>query len=320
MFKLIVAFISLLSISFFSEAQYTDYQVDSIVIHKQYNQKTVVGLSNEIAKDFEDRRCLIRAFYIYITYNMVYDIKVAHENAKRADTIETEEDLKKSNEQEILKLLRTKRGVCWHFGTLFAELCAVQGINVEIITGTRRLKTLPNELSIKHLWNAVEIDGEMKMIDCTFDHSMPYKKEDFDRYFLVDPEVFIYSNIPIEPEKQYLETPISYEAFKRLVWPSKMFNLLHVKNLTPRFQYILPRKSGDTKINFKMENFKQIDSLEIFVNNKLVQSIPVDKPLVSIPVPFTSLSWITVEAVKYKNGAKTNWNLLNYDVLEKNVR
>jgi hypothetical protein len=316
MFKSFLIVLSLLLISFFSNAQYEDYQVDSIVIHKQYNQKTVEGLSNEIAKDFEDRRCLIRAFYIYITYNMVYDVKVGLENAKRAYSIETDEDLRKGNEQEILKLLRTKRGVCWHFGNLFAELCAVQGIDVELIAGTRRTKQLPDKLSLNHLWNAVEIDGEMKMIDCTFDHSMPYKKEDFDQYFLVDPEVFIYSNIPMEPEKQYLDTPISYEAFKRLVWPYKMFNLLNVKNLTPRFKNILPRNSGNTTINFKMENFKQIDSLEIFVNNKLVQSIPADKPFVSIPIPFRSLSWISIQAVKYKNGSRFYWSLLNYDVLE----
>jgi hypothetical protein len=316
MFKSFLIVLSLLLIPFFSDAQYEDYQVDSIVIHKQYKQKTVAGLSNEIAKDFEDRRCLIRAFYMYITYNMIYDDKVGIENAKREYLIETDEDLRKSNEQEILKLLRTKRGVCWHFGYLFAGLCAVQGIDVEVIVGTRRTKKLPDELSLKHLWNAVEIDGEMKMIDCTFDHTMPYKKADFDQFFLVDPEVFIYSSIPMKPEKQYLDTPISYEAFKRLVWPSQMFNLLNVKNLTPRFKYILPRNSGNTIISFKMENFKQIDSLEIFVNNKFVRSVPADRPLVSIPVPFRSLSWISIQAVKYKNESKFNWNLLNYEVLE----
>lgn len=315
MFKSFLLVFSLLLISFLSDAQYEDYQVDSIVIQKQYTQKTVEGLSNEIAKDFEDRRCLIRAFYMYITYNMIYDMKVGHENAKREYLIKTDEDLRKSNEQEILKLLRTKRGVCWHFGYLFAGLCAVQGIEVEVIVGTRRVEELPDELSIKHLWNAVEIDGEMKMIDCTFDHSMPYKKEDFDQFYLVDPEVFIYSNIPMEPEKQYLDTPISYEAFKRLVWPQKMFNLLHVKDLTPRFKSILPRKSGMATIRFKMDNFKQIDSLEIFVNNKFVRAVPVDRPLVSFSIPVASFNWISIQAVKFISGSKFSWYLLDYDVL-----
>lgn len=113
--------------------------------------------------------------------------------------------------------MRTKKGVCWHFGNLFAKLCVVQGIDVEIISGTRRAKVLPDTLALNHLWNAVEIDGEMKMIDCTISYKLPYKKEYFDHLFLVDPEVFIYSSIPLDPAKQYLEKPIGYESFKRLV-------------------------------------------------------------------------------------------------------
>lgn len=188
MFKSFLLVLSLLFISFLSNAQYEDHQVDSIVIHKQYKQKTVVGLSNEIAKDFEDRRCLIRAFYMYITYNMQYDVQAGNENKKRKYTVKTMEDVRKVEEQEMLNLLRTKKGVCWHFGNLFAKLCAVQGIDVEIISGTRRAKVLPDTLALNHLWNAVEIDGEMKMIDCTISYKLPYKKEYFDHLFLVDPE------------------------------------------------------------------------------------------------------------------------------------
>lgn len=315
MYKSILFLSSHLLISFLSNAQYEDYQVDSIVIHKQYKQKTIVGLSNEIAKDFEDRRCLIRAFYMYITYNMQYDVQVGNENKKRKYVVKTMEDVRKSDEQEMLKLLRTKKGVCWHFGNLFAKLCAVQGIDVEIISGTRRAKVLPDTLALNHLWNAVEIDGEMKMIDCTISYKLPYKKEDFDHLFLVDPEVFIYSNIPIDPEKQYLEKPISYESFKRLVWPQPMFNLLQVKELTPRYKRIKPRKDGIAQFSFKIDNHSQIDSLEVYINNKYIKSIPANKEAISIALPVTPLSWISIQAVKIKNGFKHSWYLLDYDVL-----
>lgn len=304
-----------LLISFFSNAQYEDYQVDSIVIHKQYKKKTVVGLSNEIAKDFEDRRCLIRAFYMYITYHMQYDVQTGMENKKRKYTVKTMEDIIKSDEQEMLKLLRTKKGVCWHFGNLLTKLCEVQGIDVEIISGTRRAKVLPDTLSYSHLWNAVEIDGEMKMIDCTISYKLPYKKSDFDQLFLVDPEVFIYSSIPVDPAKQYLEKPISYESFKRLVWPQPMFNLLQVKDLTPRFKRIKPQRDGIAQFNFKIDNHSQIDSLEIYLNNKYIKSIPANKPSISIALPVTSLSWISIQAIKIKDGLKQKWYLLDYDVL-----
>jgi hypothetical protein len=316
MFKLLAAFLCLFFISFLSDAQYTDQQVDSIVIRKQYKQKTIVGLSHEIAKDFEDRRCLLRAFYIYITYNMKYDLNAGVENRKRKYTVKTMDDIIKSDDQEMLKLLKTKRGVCWHFGNLYTRLCAVQGIDVEMISGTRRMKELPDTLSSTHLWNAVEIDGEMKMIDCTINYKLPYKKADFDQYYLVDPEVFIYSSIPMDSEKQYLKTPISYAAFKNLVWPYQMFNLLQVRELTPRFKNLLPRNKGLWNFSFKMDNYRQIDSLEVYVNNKFVRAIPADRTFVSIPLPVNSLSWISIRAVKYTEGVKQNWNLLNYDVLE----
>ena len=315
MFKSTVVVFCLLSIHFLSIAQYEDYQVDSIVIHKQYKQKTVVGLSNEIAKDFEDRRCLIRAFYMYITYNMQYDINAGNENKKRKYIVKTIEDIRKSDEQEMLKLLRTKKGVCWHFGNLFTRLCAVQGIDVEMISGTRRAKVLPDTLALNHLWNAVEIDGEMKMIDCTISYKLPYKKADFDQFFLVDPEVFIYSSIPLDTDKQYLEKPISYESFKKLVWPQPMFNLLQVKDLIPRHKRIVPRRDGIAQFNFKIDNQIQIDSLEVYVNNRFIKSIPANKASISISLPVTSLSWISIQAVKIKNGFKQNWYLLDYDVL-----
>ena len=315
MFKSFLFLSSLLLISILSYAQYEDYQVDSIVIHKQYKQKTVVGLSNEIAKDFEDRRCLIRAFYMFITYNMQYDIQAGNENKKRKYVVKTMDDIIKSDEQEMLKLLKTKKGVCWHFGNLFAKLCAIQGIDVEIISGTRRAKVLPDTLAPTHLWNAVEIDGEMKMIDCTISYSLPYKKEDFDHLFLVDPEVFIYSSIPLESDKQYIVNPISYEAFKRLVWPQPMFNLLQVKDLTPRFKRIKPRRDGIAQFNFKIENHSQIDSLEVYVNNKYIKSIPANKSAISIALPVTALSWISIQAIKIKDGFKHKWYLLDYDIL-----
>lgn len=303
-----------LFLSYSSNAQYEDYQVDSIVIHKRYKQKTVEGLSTEIAKDFEDRRCLLRAFYIYITYNMQYDNKAGDESRKRRDLYNSIEDMQLGDEKELEIFLRTKKGVCWHFGTLFARMCAVQGIDVEMITGTRRGLVLPDELTANHLWNSVEIDGEKKMIECTINHTLPYNKMDFDEMFLVDPEVFIYSSIPMDPAKQYIENPITYATFKRLIWPHTMFNLLQVKELNHRFKSIIPRRDGLAQINFKLDRYYKIDSLEVFLNNRLIKAIPVKKSTISISVPITHDGTLSIQAVRQKNGYRQNWYLLDYEI------
>ena len=304
-----------LFLSFISNAQYEDYEVDSIVIHRQYKQKTVVGLSNEIAKDFDDRRCLLRAFYTYITYNMKYDVKAGNESQRRMEMYYSEGNIRKGDEQEMETLLKINKGVCWHFGTLFAKLCEVQGIEVEMITGTRRGLELPETLTSNHLWNAVEIDGERKMIECTININLPYNKEDFDELFLVDPEVFIYSSIPMDPAKQYLEKPISYASFKRLVWPSTMFNLLRVKELTPSFKNITPRRDGSAQINFKLDNYRQIDYIEVFLNNRLIKSFPVKKAAISFTLPITKKGELSIQTVRILNGYRHQRYLVDYEVM-----
>jgi hypothetical protein len=94
-----------------------------------------------------------------------------------------------------------------------------------------------------------------------------------------------------------------------------MFNLLQIKELTPRFKRIIPRRDGIAQFNFKIDNHNQIDSLEVYINNKYVKSIPANKAAISIALPVTSLSWISIQAVKMKEGIKHSWYLLDYDVL-----
>jgi transglutaminase/protease-like cytokinesis protein 3 len=315
MSKLYLVLFLLFSFVFLVEAQYEDYQVDSIVIHKKYKQKTFKGLSNEIAQDFEDRKCLIRAFYIYVTYYMVYDKNIADENDYRSKWYASQEEIRKAEESDILKALRTKKGVCWHFGNLFARLCAEQGIEVELITGTRRTFDLPFALTPSHLWNAVEIDGEMKMIDCTINHSESYNKVDYDQFYLIDPETFIYSAIPVDPQKQYIEKPISYEAFQKLVWPHQMFNVLQLQELYPRYKQIVSKNEKPVNFKFKLENFRQIESLEIYVNNQFLKSIKVDKTQFMIPLSLRNLKAISIQAVTNKGGLKYNWYLLDYEII-----
>lgn len=94
-----------------------------------------------------------------------------------------------------------------------------------------------------------------------------------------------------------------------------MFNLLQVKELTPRFKQIKPQRDGIARFNFKISNQQQIDFLEIYLNNKYIKSIPANKAAISIALPVTSLSWISIQAVKMKDGFKHSWYLLDYDVL-----
>ena len=78
---------------------------------------------------------------------------------------------------------------------------------------------------------------------------------------------------------------------------------------------IIPRKDGITQFDFKIDNHSQIDSLEVYLNNKYIKSIQANKAAISIALPVISLSWISIQAVKMKDGFKHSWYLIDYDVL-----
>lgn len=212
--------ILLLLLSINSYCQFSSNKVDSIVLGKKYKSSDVEELSKEIAFDFKSDSNKIRAFYIYVVTNIKYDIKLS----KRKWYPKSLEAMDSITLSEVNKCITNKKGICWDYSALFQKLCFYQGIEVEQIGGTLRNSEIMQEKKVvNHGWNSLIINGERKFIDCTFVPPDKYSKSEYDKFYLISPDEFIYRCFPDDPTKQYLETMLSYLQFKSLPYVESSF-------------------------------------------------------------------------------------------------
>ena len=152
----------------------------------------------------------VRAFYVWITHNIEYDIN-AFLNKK----------LEINNSTE--KFLKRKKGVCQDYANLFKALCDYADINCMVISGySKGFGFNPGKTFgvPDHSWNAIKINNEWKLVDATWgsgfvDERTKFVRSFTERFFLSEPEKFIYTHLSIDPMWQLLDCPISIKDFTK---------------------------------------------------------------------------------------------------------
>jgi hypothetical protein len=154
-----------------------------------------------------------RAVFAWIARNVAYDVSL------------------RGKRQETSSVLRSRRATCSGYAALFEELAEALGLEVEIISGHGKGRGYePGQglnSAFEHAWNAVKIDGEWELVDCTWgagfvDEQGRFVRRFTDHYFLTPPEKFVYDHFPDGPEWQLLPTPISETEY---------LNRVHLKSL-----------------------------------------------------------------------------------------
>lgn len=174
-------------------------------------QKSVEKLTEYLVKPAKDDTEKVRAFYVWISENIAYDVDMFF-----SSIIPTEEIT--GND-----VLRTRKGVCQGYSQLFKEMCDLAEIQCFIIPGYSKgygWKPTRKFESSDHAWNIVLIDNKWKLIDATWgsgflNQSNRFEKRFEEKYFLADPEQFIYDHLPSDPMWQLLDCPITIEEFKK---------------------------------------------------------------------------------------------------------
>ncbi len=266
-------YFALILVTFASICAYSQYslsKVDSLVISKKYKSTDVKELSKEIASDFKSDSNKIRAFYIYVVKNIKYDITLSN----RVWHPKSIEDMDRITLLEVNNCIKNKKGICWDYSALFQKLCFYQGIEVEHIGGTKRtIEIMSENRTVNHGWNSLTINGKRKFIDCTFVPPDEYIKSEYDKYYLVAPEEFIYTCLPDDPSKQYLKSTVSYEQFKSLAYVQSAFYEHKIKKLFPNFLNIKINEKAQYLVTFQISNIDKLTSIEVYVNDKFIQSI-----------------------------------------------
>jgi transglutaminase/protease-like cytokinesis protein 3 len=271
--------ILLLLLSINSFCQFSLNKVDSIVLSKKYKSSNVEELSKEIAFDFKSDSNKIRAFYIYVVTNIKYDIKLS----KRKWHPKSKEEMDSITLSEVNKCILNKKGICWDYSALFQKLCFYQGIEVEQIGGTLRDREIMQENKIvNHGWNSLIVNGERKFIDCTFVPPDKYSKAEYDKFYLISPDEFIYRCFPDDPTKQYLKTPLTYLQFKSLPYVESSFYVHKIKNLSPNLMGNKIKNNEIYSISFQIAEIDNLTSIEVYVNEELIKVIEEIKSYINL--------------------------------------
>lgn len=310
----IIAFFLILStINLF--AQYEERQVDSIVLHKIYTARTIKTLSNEIGDDFHDQNNLIRAIYIFLASNMKYDLDFGNESFRIRSNAKNKEEQNRITDSELERSLRLRKGVCWENAYLFKKLCYYQGIDAEVIPGMRRMnEELPSLPKYNHVYNVVELYGEKKFIDCTFPPPSVYDKSDYDRYYLIEPEEFIFLCFPEDKRNQYLDKPLTYIQFRNLPLATEDKLALKIKNVYPRVSRLKAQRGEKTSLSLELGRLCALDEVFVLVNNINVEGIEVTKPRINLNVNVKPNDSIMIMGKKVTAKGALFYNLVNFKV------
>ena len=131
----------------------------------------------------------------------------------------------KITDQSYKSVLATRLAVCEGYATLFKKLCDIKGISCALVSGYSRgygssVFSAENATSSNHAWNIVKINGSDYLVDTTWDAG--YLENDrFVRsysagYLFADPEAFIHSHFPENPQYQLLKNPLDSQGFSHL--------------------------------------------------------------------------------------------------------
>ena len=170
-------------------------------------------LARWLTEPFHSDEEKTRAIFRWITQNISYDVDAFFLGRYMSGRAED--------------ALKNKRGVCEGYSGLFEQLARAAGIAAVKISGFAKgygyaaggtIGAIPN-----HAWNAVKINGEWKLLDCTWGagyigDDRKFHREFNPHYFFTAPEEFVFDHLPEEQQWQLLDHPRSKEEYQTMVY------------------------------------------------------------------------------------------------------
>ncbi len=166
--------------------------------------KTTDLIARYINSNFLTDNDKSRAIFIWVATNIQYDV----DNMFAINFYE-------KKEEKIAKPLRTKKGICENYASLFTDICIKSSIKSFKIEGYTKQNGFADY--IPHAWCVAFIDSSWFLFDPTWGSGYInggkfFKKIDND-YFKVNPKKLIKSHIPFDYLWQFLNYPITNQEF-----------------------------------------------------------------------------------------------------------
>lgn len=162
------------------------------------------GIAGYMSAHFPDDGDRSRAIYAWITGHIQYDIDNMFAINFYADSTD-----------KINKALKTRKGICENYATLFASLCNRTGIPAVVVVGYTKQKGFVDY--IPHAWSVARVKGEWRIYDPTWGSGYiqdnKFIRKLNNDYFNAKPEVYIKTHIPFDYLWQLLNYPVSNQEF-----------------------------------------------------------------------------------------------------------
>jgi Transglutaminase-like superfamily len=166
--------------------------------------KTSGLIASYITSNFATDKDKSRAIFIWVASNIQYDI----DNMFAMNFYERKED-------KVLKTLKTRKGICENYASLFTEICLKSGLKSFVVEGYTKQNGFTDYIS--HAWSAALIDSSWFLFDPTWGSGYVndgkfFKKINND-YYKVNPTSLIKSHIPFDYLWQFLNYPVTNQEF-----------------------------------------------------------------------------------------------------------
>ncbi|KAL2077487.1 hypothetical protein ACEWY4_026991 [Coilia grayii] len=204
---------------------------------KAITQAITVGAVTDLQK--------LRAIWIWLCHNIEYDVSGYLGFTEKITSPE--------------RVIETGRGVCCGYSSLCQQMCSEVGVECREVTGhskgaSYRPGVDSQATESNHAWNAVNLRGHWYLLDsCWGAGNADLAKRLFTKcykefYFLTDPEKFISSHYPDNPEWQLLRQPVTLEEFQKMVQKTSMFFQLELTLHHPR-HFLIVTENGESTIS-----------------------------------------------------------------------
>ncbi|GAB7347317.1 hypothetical protein MBLNU459_g3396t1 [Dothideomycetes sp. NU459] len=144
-----------------------------------------------------------------------------------AERITWEEDFE--GQIDPRRVLQTKRGCSEEIAVLVRDLCSAVGLHAEVVRGYLKgpgeTLDLDSIAQSNHYWNAVIVDGEWRIMDCSLASPTNPRRSAYSLannnvaeswWFLTRPMESCYTHVPLLPEQQHIVPPVPHEVLMAL--------------------------------------------------------------------------------------------------------
>ena len=208
--------------------------------------ESVGKLSQYLTEPYETLASKAFACYRWITTNVKFDVEGYFERAAKKPT-------------DAESVLRERVTSSEGYATLFEELCRASNVPARKVRGFAKGYGYQMRQKIpepNHTWNVIRVGGGKWFIcDPTWGagqlgEDMMFHRDPNVHQFMIPPSAAITNHFPAEEKWQFLDQPITKEAFERLAVPSGPLRMMNVELCSHRESMYTASDSEQIEMTF----------------------------------------------------------------------